>query len=164
MFAVVLVGLNLTPETYFSDTYAVFLLVATGESIGIAFCSLIDHIGFSISITNSLLGIFVVMSGLMSSKMPLFLDRLNYISPIPYLTRLITVNEFNSNTIIECTAEEVASQLCFYTNGSQVLSVLTSNENFPFDENQKGFYAGIAVFLFLFYRIMAFLVLKYSAH
>ena len=164
LLVVALIGLRFTAETYWSAVYAVFCLVATGESFGIAFCSLIEHVGFSISVANSVLGIFVIMSGLMSSNMPTFLDRINYISPIPYLTRLLTVNEFNSNLVITCTQEESTSQTCFYTNGTQVLSQLSSDDRFSFSEDSKLLYFGVSLLLFIIFRIGSFLILKQSAN
>jgi hypothetical protein len=104
------------------------------------------------------------MSGIMSSDMPTFLDRINYISPIPYLTRLLTVNEFNSNTVITCTQDEINSNTCFYTNGSQVLTQLTSDDRFSFNEDAKLFYFGISLLLFIIFRIGSFLILKSSAN
>ena len=44
-------GLQSTPRQFFKLTYMVFCVINAGESIGIAFCALIYHIGFSVTIS-----------------------------------------------------------------------------------------------------------------
>ncbi len=54
-------GLQSTPRCYFTLVYVVFCTVNAGESIGIAFCALIYHIGFSVTIMSVFLSIWSIM-------------------------------------------------------------------------------------------------------
>ena len=160
IFTMVVVGLNLSVGNFFCMTLAVFALTNCGESIGIAFCSIVNHVGFSVSITNSVLGIFVVMSGIMSASMPIVLDRINRISPIPYFTRLVVINEFDRYTTFTCTDEETANGTCLYKNGSDVLRLLTSNSDvFQFSYSDFNLYIITGCALLIVYRIISFLIL-----
>ena len=59
-------GLQSAPRQYFKLTYMVFCVVNAGESIGIAFCALFYHIGFSVTIMSVFLSIWSIMSGFFS--------------------------------------------------------------------------------------------------
>eukprot|EP00842_Homolaphlyctis_polyrhiza_P000736 jgi/Hompol1/1663/HPOL_002739-RA len=206
IFTMAVVGLNTTVLNFVCMSFVVFLLVNIGESIGIAFCSLVQHVGFSVSLTNSVLGnnlptrctvkqplvvsssdprltnpvcnacalslnsknqtlgIFGIMSGILSSNMPVILDRINRISPIPYLARLMTINEFDSTTTFTCTQTEIASGTCIYHTGADVLRLLTSSDNiFTFDSSKFTLYITVGALLGLAYRLISFAVLKWAA-
>jgi hypothetical protein len=138
-------------------------LLNTGESIGIAFCSLVEHVGFSVSITNSVLGAFGVMSGLMSLNMPAFLDRINRISPVPYFTRLMSVLEFTRESKYTCTDQDVAIGTCIYKTGSDVIrSFSPNNDNLTFDPDQVVFYLITGICITIAYRMIAYMVMKYK--
>ena len=100
------------------------------------------------------------MSGLLSSKMPLFLEKINYISPIPYIARYLAVNEFNGATF-SCISEEIQSGRCIYPTGRDVLELL--GEVSTFDVDKVGFYMGISTALIIAYRIIAYIILKIKA-
>ncbi|KAI8929947.1 P-loop containing nucleoside triphosphate hydrolase protein [Entophlyctis helioformis] len=143
---------------------SVFCLTNLGESIGIAFCSIVDHIGFSVSLTNSVLGIFVAMSGILSAGMPIFLDRINRISPIAYFARLMTVNEFDPSTSFTCTPQDIQTGNCLYRTGPDVLRLLTSSSNvFSFDGSQTTLYIIVGCVLTVVYRLVAYAVLRWRA-
>ena len=164
VFTMIVVGLRTTWVTFFCMVLGVFCMVNVGESIGIAFCSLVRHVGFSVSLTNSVLGIFSVMSGLLSSNTPLFLDRFNRISAVPYFARLWIINEFDSQSTFSCTNEELVSFSCFYRNGDDVLKLLTSSSDvFGYDRNLFTMYICVGTGLTVMYRIIAFLFLKFKA-
>ncbi len=143
--------------------FAVFCSVNVGESIGIGFCSLLQNVGLSVSMTNAILGIFVVMSGLMSASMPIFLDRLNLLSPIPYVTRLMTINEFDPSVTFTCTENETSKGMCLYRNGTDVLTMLSGPGLEPFDYQKIAYYAGLTATLVIIYRLIAGILLKVKA-
>ncbi|KAL2918015.1 hypothetical protein HK105_202429 [Polyrhizophydium stewartii] len=164
VFAMVIVGINTTVGNFFCMSLAVFCFVNVGETIGIAFCSIVTHVGFSVSLTNSVLGIFVVMSGILSSNMPVVLDRLNRVSPIPYLTRLMAIREFDSSARFTCSEEDVQTGNCIYRTGSDVLRLLTSNDNIMgFESDKFVYYITVGVVLTVVYRIAAYALLKWRA-
>ncbi|EGF82438.1 hypothetical protein BATDEDRAFT_86245 [Batrachochytrium dendrobatidis JAM81] len=163
LFIMFAIGLNTTPVTYMCMALSVFCFVNIGESIGIAFCSIVNHVGFSVSLTNSVLGVFVVMSGMLSSNMPLVLDRLNRISPIPYLTRLMAINEFQSNVIYTCTQQEILTGTCMYHTGSDVLKLLSgSTDTMAFESNKFVLYIVVGCVLAVAYRLIAYMVLLFK--
>ncbi|KAJ1340013.1 hypothetical protein BSLG_005337 [Batrachochytrium salamandrivorans] len=165
VFAMVVVGLNTTFMTFMCMVFVVFCFVNIGESVGIGFCSVVDHVGFSVSLTNSVLGIFVVMSGILSSNMPIVLDRLNYMSPIPYLTRLLTINEFDHTTVFSCTQDEIASNTCLYHTGADVLALLSGSVDvMPFEGGRFAYYALIGGALTVMYRVIAYAILQWKVH
>ncbi|EGF82449.1 hypothetical protein BATDEDRAFT_22960 [Batrachochytrium dendrobatidis JAM81] len=123
----------------------------------------VNHVGFSVSLTNSVLGVFVVMSGMLSSNMPLVLDRLNRISPIPYLTRLMAINEFQSNVIYTCTQQEILTGTCMYHTGSDVLKLLSgSTDTMAFESNKFVLYIVVGCVLAVAYRLIAYMVLLFK--
>ncbi|KAJ2994375.1 hypothetical protein HDV02_001649 [Globomyces sp. JEL0801] len=162
IFTQIVVGLNVSWTNYICMSLAIFGLVNTGESIGIMFTSIVGHVGFSVSMTSCVLGIFTVMSGIMSSDMPLFLDRINRISPVPYFARLMVVNEFDSTSRFTCTTEEKSTQQCLYETGDDVLRLLKgSADTMSFDPNQVSFYLVVGMALAVFYRLVSYLLLRY---
>ncbi|KAI8911576.1 P-loop containing nucleoside triphosphate hydrolase protein [Gorgonomyces haynaldii] len=164
LFTMVIVQLRTTVSTFFCMVFAIFCLVNVGESIGIIFCSIVRHVGFSVSLTNAVLGIFNVLTGFLSSKLPVFLDRINRISPIPYFSRMLAINEFDKSVTFTCTPEEIQSYSCIYKTGPDVLRLLTSSTDvFGFDYDSFGFYIGVGAGLTVAYRIIAFFVLKFNA-
>ena len=160
VFTMVVVGLNTNATSFFSMAFSVFVLTNVGESIGIMFCSLVHHVGFSVSITNAVLGIFVVMSGFMSANMPVFLDRINRISPVSYVGRLMGINEFSETVMFSCSSEEVAQNLCWYQTGSDVLNILAVEGTNTFRYDQFWVYLGTAAGLLVIYRLLAYGILK----
>ena len=165
VFVMVIVNLNTSVVNFFCFALTIFCLVNLGESIGIIFCSLVMHVGFSVSMTNSVLGVVNVMSGLMSSDMPIVLDGINRVSPVPYFTRLITVNEFDTSSRFTCTTFEIENNQCLYRTGSEVLSLLTSpgSSAMPFDPNQFTLYIVVGCALTIGYRYIAYVILRWRA-
>ena len=101
----------------------------------------------------------------MSANMPIFLDRINRISPVPYLCRLMAINEFDETSQFTCTAQEIATRTCFYRNGTDVLNLLTSStaDVLKFERNQFTYYIIVGTSLTVAYRFLAYLVLSYRA-
>ena len=87
-------GLQSAPRQFFKLTYMVFCVINAGESIGIAFCALIFHIGFSVTIMSVFLSVWSVMSGFFSIGMPLWLQTVNHVSVLKYAGNLVAVSEF----------------------------------------------------------------------
>jgi hypothetical protein len=86
-------GLQAAPSHFFTLTYVVFCVVNAGESIGIAFCALIYHIGFSVTIMSVFLSVWSVMSGFFSTGMPLWLHVVNHGSVLKYAGNILATNE-----------------------------------------------------------------------
>ncbi|KAI8892529.1 P-loop containing nucleoside triphosphate hydrolase protein [Globomyces pollinis-pini] len=164
IMAMYIIGLNTTVVTFISFMVSVFCFSNLGESIAIMFCTFSDNVGLSVSLTNSVLGVFLVMSGLLSSNMPVFLDRINRLTPIPYFTRLMTINEFHSDMEFTCTPVEKLMKQCIYHNGTEVLRLLSPNPNlFTFDPSQFHYYLVCGIVTTISYRILAYILFKIRA-
>jgi ABC-type multidrug transport system ATPase subunit len=87
-------GLQYAPAQFFRLAYVVFCVVNAGESIGMAFCGLIYHIGFSVTIMSVFLSVWSVMSGFFSIGMPHWLQVVNHASVLKYAGNMLAVNEF----------------------------------------------------------------------
>eukprot|EP00474_Spongospora_subterranea_P000873 CRZ01331.1 hypothetical protein [Spongospora subterranea] len=114
------------------NAFVAFALVNAGESIGIAFCSLISEPGFSVQIMSSFISIMCIMAGFLSINMPEFLDVINRISMIRYVARAQAAQEFRSMTF-SCPDHTT----CQFGTGSEVLSLLR------FDSSDSGFFSAI---------------------
>ncbi|KAJ2993420.1 hypothetical protein HDV02_002427 [Globomyces sp. JEL0801] len=155
------VGMNTTLFSLFCSTITTFCLLNFGESVGLIFCAIANHSGFSLALTNSVLGIVVLMTGIMSTSIPMVLDIFNQLSPVPYLARVITMNEFSSSSQFTCTDIEKLSNQCFYQNGTSVIDILnTTSGLMDFHVDSVTLFLVLGVTVTLLYRVIAFIVLR----
>lgn len=105
-------------------TFVMFAFTITGEFVGIAFCSMFYHIGFTVNIVSVVLSIFSIMSGFLSvSAMPLTLQYINNISPVHWGSWTLA-NVAYGGVVFTCTPEEMLSTgVCPIATGEQVLSL-----------------------------------------
>ncbi|RKO98411.1 hypothetical protein CXG81DRAFT_4133, partial [Caulochytrium protostelioides] len=99
------------------------LLVNLGESIGLIFCSLVMEVGVSVQIISVLIIVPSVMAGFLSVNMPVFLDRINYVSVLRWTARVLSSALFRGLTFT-CTDGERATGQCTWTTGDAVLRFL----------------------------------------
>jgi len=79
----------------FGDLLLVLIcLVNCGESFGLFLCSLAHDAGLGVTLSDCVLTLFAVMSGLMSLQLPAALRGLNRLSSVGYSMRLLATNEF----------------------------------------------------------------------
>ena len=117
-------GLQSAPSNFFALAYAVFCIVNAGESVGIAFCAAIYHIGFSVTIMSVFLSFVTVMAGFFSPGMPAWLQGLNHVSILKYGANVMTVSELRGLTF-DCAAApgQRGSHLCALPTGEAVLQL-----------------------------------------
>ncbi|KAJ3095113.1 hypothetical protein HDU97_007254 [Phlyctochytrium planicorne] len=89
----------------FLISFFAFTMVVAGESIGMAFCSLISQPGFSVQIMSALISIMSIMMGFLSVNMPAYLNAINHISILRYIARVQAREEF-LGLVFECTDAE----------------------------------------------------------
>lgn len=79
-------AIGLRPEfgAFLIFTYVTFCFMFVGECVGVAFCALFFHIGFSVNIMSVVISIFCVMAGFLSESMPYAVQVVNYISPMKW--------------------------------------------------------------------------------
>ncbi|KAJ3092891.1 hypothetical protein HK102_000867 [Quaeritorhiza haematococci] len=149
VFAQIVVGLKTTVTTFFTFTFVVFCLVACGESLGIAFCSMVQHVGFSVQVMSAAITILTMLAGFLSvQSIPNILDWINYASPLRWAARIVAVQEF-SGLQLECSGGPV----CIYRTGEDVLRL------FAFKEEELVLNVVVLAGLTIVYRAISFLVL-----
>ncbi|KAJ3166121.1 hypothetical protein HDU88_003669 [Geranomyces variabilis] len=125
MFAI---GLQASVTNFFVLAYLAFCLLNTGESLGIAFCAMVDSVGFSVQIMSTVMSLQVMMAGFLSVTMPGFLQGLNYVFITRYVARLLAVQEFDGLHFF-CQPSEVAAGTCMYQTGSDALALLKFDDS-----------------------------------
>lgn len=119
-FAVLVVfgiGLPRTAGMFFAMFYSSLVCVNAGESLGIIFNSMIQHLGLVTNVLSNLFMVVIFMAGTMSLQMPGFFKAMNYLSPIKYVIQ-ICINMSFKNQRFRC-AEGVES--CLMDTGEAVL-------------------------------------------
>lgn len=108
-------------------TWVIFLFIATGESIGVAFCMAFDEIGFAVNIMSALFSVFSITAGFISLNMPQFLIDLSYVSPLRWGAYLLANIAFAGETFVcdgnddHTTGPNPAT--CALTTGEEVLAL-----------------------------------------
>lgn len=152
VLAVMACGLERNAETFFIITFNAFCITSCGESLGIAFNTLVSHTGFSVNIMSVFLSIAQVMSGVLSLQIPDFLQAWNHLSPVkwgvanmaPYTLRGLRFT---------CEEWQKINGSCPITSGEQVLDLYKLNN----DPELSLMALGICA---IAYRFLAYVVLK----
>lgn len=130
-----------------------FCIVSCGESLGIMFCTLFDHVGFSVQITSVLLSISIVMSGIMSLDVPDVLQGINYLSPIKYSVSNMAPYTMTGQTFTCSDAQRLPDGHCPLETGKQVLDLYNQNGNPEINLMALGICA-------IVYRLIAYVLLR----
>jgi len=149
------IGLQHTPDRFFSFFFVIWCLVFSGESFGIIFCGIFYQIGFSVTVTSVVLSAFCGMTGLISINLPEVLQVINHVSIIKYATEFAAINEFTGLTFTCTASQQLSDGSCPYTTGSQVLST------YNYDPRDKWLCFGLIILLTAVYRGIAFLTFKF---
>lgn len=84
------IGLPRTPGMFFAMFLVLTLCINIGDSMGIIFNSIFDHLGLATNLLTNIIMIAVFMAGTMSLHMPRFFRAWNYINPVKYAVLIIT--------------------------------------------------------------------------
>lgn len=136
------IGLPRTAGMFFAMLFSSVVAINSGESLGIIFNSLMNHLGL---LTNVLVNLFVIaifMAGTMSLQMPNFFKAWNYINPVKYIVQ-ICVNLGFRNQHFSC-----ADGNCLLLTGEDVLDMYNLNSNLA------GAFGGLVACFFI-YRIIS---------
>ncbi|KAG5355894.1 putative ABC transporter ATP-binding protein/permease [Yarrowia sp. B02] len=148
-------GFPRTADFFFAAFYLSFVVINTGESIGIVFNTLFSHTGFALNVVSVILSVGMFMAGLLSLQMPGFFKGLNYISPLKYVCQTLLVMAFK-DVPFHCTPDTGgydAAGNCIFTNGTQVL------QTYGFKNHIK-VYLGAAAVCLVVYRLVSLVILK----
>ena len=122
IFMVFVVGFQINAGLFFTMFYGTFLVVNTGESLGISFNTVFDHPGFALNVISVFCSIGVAMAGLLAMTLDNFLKGINYLSPLHYCVFLISNKVFTPSLQFKCNPDEfLPNGECPFTNGQQVL-------------------------------------------
>ena len=88
------IGLKASATGFVVFSYVVYCLLFAGECVGVIFCAMFMHIGFSVNIMSLLMSIFVVIVGFLSLNMPTPLVYLSYVSPMTWSAKIMSETVF----------------------------------------------------------------------
>ena len=158
------VGLPRTIQMFTVVAYTCFCLVSCGESIGIIFNTFFTHTGFAVNVTALILSLSKIMGGIMSIKMPGFLQACNHLSPIKYAfaglaSYILQGQRFECDNAVEGQLDHTGSDVkglvfCPIQTGEQVLRLYDLDVT---DPNVSLLALGVCT---VTYRVLAYLVLK----
>jgi len=145
-------GLQSDAAHFFRVAYVTFCIVNCGESVGIAFCGLIYHVGFSVTLVSIFLSFWTIMAGFFQPEMPQWLQVVNYGSVLKYAGNTLAVSEFTGLTF------SCAQPPCARPDGETVLSIYRFH---PSDLTSSLWAMAACVVL---YRLAAFALLSGLKH
>ncbi|KAF9634353.1 ABC transporter-like protein [Lasiodiplodia theobromae] len=123
VLGVLAVGLPRTVELFFLMAFNCFCIVSCGESLGIMFNTLFSHTGFAVNITSVFLSVAQIMAGIMSINMPVFLQDMNYLSPIKYVIANLAPYSLNGVKFTCTEGQRLANGRCPIETGEEVLQL-----------------------------------------
>lgn len=149
IFIVLVIGLPRDAAMFFSMFYMSVVTLNCGESIGIIFTTIFDHLGLAVNFVSNLLVIGVFMSGTMSLKMPILFRAFNYINPCKYAVLALAKLILEDQTF-KCSSGE---ESCVLSTGEAVLKQYNLNSRLPIN------YVAAAVAVVV-YRLVAHAVFE----
>nr|QFR37221.1 ABC transporter [Cyberlindnera americana] len=149
IFIVLVIGLPRTARMFFTMFYMSLLSLNCGESVGIIFNSIFDHIGIAMNFLSNVIVVAIFMGGTMSLHMPILFRAFNYISPLKWAVLALAKLGFEGQ-VFQCVN---GSTTCELSTGEQVLSQYGLKSNYSTD---MGAIAAITIV----YRLIAWLVLE----
>ena len=146
-------GFPNTVGSYFLVSLEAFILVNSGESVGIAFNTLFDHSGFAVNGTAVVLSLLSLMAGVIALNMPSFFRGINYLSVMKYANGAVMVVSLRGLEFTCTEAERLTNGECPINTGDEVLKL------YGLDINFRNFLIGMIVAAFV-YRTLAYTLLK----
>lgn len=154
VFVVLICGLPRTAGNFFATVYCSFIIVGSGEALGIITNTLFERPGFVINVLSIVLSIGTAMSGLMSLQMSKVLRGFNYLSPLNYTVMTLINFAFPDDMRLTCgDGGANPDGSCIFSSGRDVIEIYGLRRN-----TQQ--YLGIAICVWLAYRAIAFAILK----
>ncbi|PGH21586.1 hypothetical protein AJ80_03146 [Polytolypa hystricis UAMH7299] len=123
------VDIQRTAEMFLIASFNCFCIINCGESLGIMFCTLFSHVGFSVNITSILLSIANVLGGVMSLNIPAVLQALNHLSPIKYSVANLAPYAMKGQLFTCSDSQRLPDGSCPIQTGEQVLDLYNLDKN-----------------------------------
>ena len=147
------IGLERSAKMTFISAFNCFCITSCGESLGIMFCTLFDHVGFSVQVTSVMLSISMVMGGIMSPDVPDVLRGINYISPVKYSVSNMAPYTMEGRVFTCSDAQRLPNGSCPIETGEQVLDL------YNLDKNANMHILGLGLCAVV-YRLVAYALIK----
>ena len=126
LFAILIdlaVGLPRNASMFFIEVLNCFCLVSCGESIGIMFNTLFNHSGFAVNVTSVILSLALIMAGVLSVKLPPFLDAFNHLSPTKWSVGNLAPYILRNQKFTCSESQRLSNDTCPINTGQQVLDL-----------------------------------------
>jgi ABC-type multidrug transport system permease subunit len=123
------VNMERTPLMLFVAAFNCFTIINCGESLGIMFCTVFDHIGFSVNVTSVFLSISTILGGIMSLNVNNVLEALNHLSPIKYSVANLVPYSMRHQHFTCTPAEQLPNGQCPVQTGKQVMQLYNLDTN-----------------------------------
>ncbi|KAK2734924.1 hypothetical protein FQN57_001421 [Myotisia sp. PD_48] len=147
------IGMQRTVKMFLIAAFNCFCIVSCGESLGIMFCTLFSHVGFSVNMTSVLLSISTVLSGIMSLNIPDVLQGLNHLSPVKYSVANLAPYSMTGRYFTCADHQRLPDGRCPIDTGEQVLALYNLEKNPEINLMALGVCA-------IVYRLVAYALLK----
>ncbi|EEH43518.2 uncharacterized protein PADG_08138 [Paracoccidioides brasiliensis Pb18] len=152
------VGMQRTVKMFLIAAFNCFCIVNCGESLGIMFCTLFSHAGFSVNVTSILLSIANILGGIMSLNIPAVLQALNSLSPIKYAIANLASYSVTGHRFTCSDFQRLPDGHCPIETGEQALKL------YNLDKNPEMNLVALGVCTII-YRMVAYGLLKaYRSH
>ncbi|GAM24734.1 hypothetical protein SAMD00019534_079090 [Acytostelium subglobosum LB1] len=151
-------GLHHGVSHVFIFALTIFILLFSGESVGLFVCSLFYDVGLSTTIANVILSLFSLLAGFFrpSSQLPFVLKYFNYALPTKWAGEVIAINEFKGLTFDCPGSQSINGTICPVYTGEQVLE--------SYGWNDINIYESmiIMVVISIGYRLIGLLTLQFN--
>ncbi|CCH46551.1 Pleiotropic drug resistance protein [Wickerhamomyces ciferrii] len=151
IFTVLVVGLPRNGGMFFTMFYMCFGILNSGESFGMMFTSLFDHLGIAVNFVANLQVAGVFLAGTMSINVPVLYKAFNYISPLKYVVLALADLVFTGQKF-DCPE---GIDTCSLQTGEQVL------DQYKFNSKLFTNYVALAAILIL-YRLVAYGIFEFK--
>lgn len=142
-----------TVQMFLISAFNCFCIINCGESVGIMFCTLFSHVGFSVNVTSVLLSISTILGGVMSLNVNDVLQGINHLSPIKYAIANLAPYAMDGQKF-DCTpSERLVNGQCPINTGEEVLALYNLDKNGPMNIMALGVCT-------IIYRFVAYALLK----
>jgi hypothetical protein len=139
------IGLQPTFDAFLQFTYILFCFMLAGESIGIIFCAIFLHVGFSVNIMSIFIGVTNQFAGFVSLSIPTWLNYVGYISPVKWGSVILTNVVFREEKFTCSKSEEIYPGRCPLETGKEVLELYDMNYGEDADENRQFYYLMVSL-------------------
>ncbi|OAX80691.1 hypothetical protein ACJ72_04968 [Emergomyces africanus] len=129
VFMAFAVGMRQTVKMFLIAAFNCFCIVNCGESLGIMFCTLFSHAGFSVNITSIILSVANILGGVMSLNIPAVIQALNYLSPIKYAVANLAGYSVTGHHFTCTDSQRLPNGRCPLETGEQALALYNLDKN-----------------------------------